>query len=120
MTMHELEVTVRGRNGIAVIDLAGDVNSSAEVALNAGYEEAAAGGREVALNFGAVEYINSTGIALIVGLLAQARKSGTEMKAFGLSQHYRDIFEITRLADFMTITEDEAGALGATERNSHA
>ena len=121
MTMHELEVTVRERNGIAVIDLTGDVNSSAEVALDVGYAEATThGAGAVALNFEDVDYINSTGIALIVGLLAKARKNGIDVRAFGLSEHYRGIFEITRLADFMTITDDEDGALGAEERTSDA
>ena len=56
----------------------------------------------VVLNFEDVEYINSTGIALIVGLLAQARAQRVQISACGLSEHYREIFEITRLADFMT------------------
>ena len=120
MTTGELEVAVRQRDGLAVIDLAGDVNSSAEAALDAGYEEAAQGGTDVALNFASVDYINSTGIALIVGLLARARKSGISVRAFGLSEHYRGIFEITRLSDFMTITEDEDGAVGAVGRGSDA
>jgi anti-anti-sigma factor len=120
MTVHELEVTVRDHDGVAVIDLAGDVNSAAENALDVGYEEAAAVGSDVALNFTDVDYINSTGIALIVGLLARARKNGIGVRAFGLSEHYRGIFEITRLADFMTITDDEDGAMGTAERNSDA
>jgi anti-anti-sigma factor len=120
MTMHELEVSVRERDGIAVIDLAGDVNSSAEAALGAGYAEAARSGADIALNFENVDYINSTGIALIVGLLAQARTNGIGVRAFGLSEHYRGIFEITRLADFMTITDDEDGAVGAVERTTDA
>jgi len=120
MTVHELEVTVRDHDGVAVIDLAGDVNSAAENALDVGYEEAAAVGGDVALNFTDVDYINSTGIALIVGLLARARKNGVGVRAFGLSEHYRGIFEITRLADFMTITDDEDGAMGTAERNSDA
>ena len=121
MTMHELEVSVRERNGIAVIDLSGDVNSAAAVAMDTAYDDATANGaRDVALNFEDVDYINSTGIALIVGLLAKARTNGIGVKAFGLSEHYRGIFEITRLADFMTITDDEDGALGALERTSDA
>jgi len=120
MTVHELEVTIRERNGVAVIDLVGDVNSSADEVLEAGYAEAAAGGREVALNFERVDYINSTGIALIVGLLAKARQNGIGVRAFGLTEHYRGIFEITRLADFMTITDDENGATGAVERTTDA
>ncbi|HWJ10335.1 MAG TPA: STAS domain-containing protein [Nocardioides sp.] len=118
--VHELEVSVRRRDGLAVIDLSGDVNASGEHVLDAGYDEAAAGGTDVALNFQDVDYINSTGIALIVGLLARARKSGIGVRAFGLSEHYRGIFEITRLSDFMTITEDEDGALRTDERTTDA
>jgi anti-anti-sigma factor len=65
----------------------------------------------VLLNFGGVGYINSTGIALIVGLLAQARKERRQLLACGLSEHYREIFEITRLSDFMTTYADESAAL---------
>ena len=104
MTASELQAVVRERDGVPVIDLAGDVNSGAEAALNDAYARATAGGADaVVLNFARADYINSTGIALIVGLLAQARTSGIEVKAYGLSDHYREIFEITRLADFMTI-----------------
>ncbi|MFL6105952.1 MAG: STAS domain-containing protein [Marmoricola sp.] len=120
MTLRELEVKVRQRDGLAVIDLSGDVNSSAEAVLDAGYAEASASGNDIALNFGSVDYINSTGIALIVGVLAKARKSGIKVRAFGLSEHYRGIFEITRLSDFMTITDDEDGALGTDERGTDA
>ena len=66
------------------------------------------------LDFAAVDYINSTGIALIVGILAEARKSGQEVQAGGLAEHYREIFRITRLSDFMTIL-DEQERRGMTE-----
>jgi anti-anti-sigma factor len=65
----------------------------------------------VILNFTDVDYINSTGIAVIVGLLARARSDGRPLKAFGLSDHYREIFQITRLADFMPIFDDQPAAL---------
>jgi anti-anti-sigma factor len=108
MTASELQAEVREHDGVPVIDLSGDVNVSAEHAMNEAYARATAGGTDsVALNFTRADYINSTGIALIVGLLAQARTTGIEVKAFGLSDHYREIFEITRLADFMTITDKE-------------
>jgi anti-anti-sigma factor len=58
-----------------------------------------------------VDYINSTGIALIVGLLARARKSHRRLLACGLSEHYIEIFQITRLADFMTVFPDEKSAV---------
>ena len=104
MATSELQAAVREEDGVAVIDLVGDVDSSAEAALDTSYADAAGRGTgSVGLNFERVDYINSTGIALIVGLLAQARANAIEVKAFGLSDHYREIFEITRLSDFMTI-----------------
>jgi anti-anti-sigma factor len=116
MTTSELQATVRERGGVAVIDLTGDLNSSAEAALNGAYADATRGAADaIVLNFDRTEYINSTGIALIVGLLAQARANGVQVTAFGLSDHYREIFEITRLADFMTITDDEDRAVSGAE-----
>jgi anti-anti-sigma factor len=107
MGTSELEATVRERDGVPVIDLAGDVNAGAEHALEEAYGTAtASGASSVVLDFANTQYINSTGIALIVGLLAQARAGGVEVQATGLSAHYREIFEITRLADFMTIVPD--------------
>ena len=121
MTTSELQAIVRERDGVAVIDLTGDLNSSAEHALNEAYAEATGSGAgSVVLNFERAEYINSTGIALIVGLLAHARANRIEVKAFGLSDHYREIFEITRLADFMTITDDEDRAVSGAAGRSDA
>jgi anti-anti-sigma factor len=65
----------------------------------------------VVLNFVDAGYINSTGIALIVGLLARARMHSIPIRAYGLSPHYREIFEITRLADFLAIQNDEDSAV---------
>lgn len=106
------ETNVRAQPDLATIDLHGEINSFADEALSAAYAEAENHNPStIALNFTNVDYINSTGIALIVGLLAQARKSHRKVVVFGLSNHYLEIFRITRLADFMDIYEDETTAL---------
>ena len=115
MAAQTLKASVRranGASGAAIIDLRGDIDSTSEAALNAAYAEAGAlHPSAILLNFGGVEYINSTGIALIVGLLAQARKSGRRLMTTGLSEHYMEIFRITRLSDFMSVYPDEDSAL---------
>ena len=106
--MNQFDAQVRAETDMAVLDLTGTIDSGAEPALDAAYRACAeleAGA--VALDFTKVDYINSTGIALIVGVLASARKNGHSVTACGLADHYREIFEITRLADFMTITDKE-------------
>jgi anti-anti-sigma factor len=108
----QLEVNVRHKPGTAIMDLHGEINAFAEEALNAAYSEAEDRDPEaILLNFGGVDYINSTGIALIVNLLARARASHRRLLACGLSEHYMEIFRITRLVDFMSVFPDEASAL---------
>jgi anti-anti-sigma factor len=105
MAIRELEAAVNRAGGVPVVALAGDIDSNAEAALQAAWDEAAAGAASVILDFSRTSYINSTGIALIVQLLANARARGIALTARGLSEHYRTIFEITRLADFMRIVD---------------
>jgi anti-anti-sigma factor len=112
---------VRRRDGVALIDLAGDVNRGAEEALEAAWAQAVSERPDaVVLNFEGAGYINSTGIALIVGLLARARAERLEVRAYGLTPHYREIFEITRLADFLAINPDEDSAVRGAEGTTDA
>ncbi len=107
-------VSVRHFDHTPVIDLHGEINSLADDDLNEAYVRAVqADPSVVMLNFSDVDYINSKGIALIVGLLAQARKKGRKLITYGLSPHYVEIFNITRLSDFMHNFENEQEALGA-------
>jgi anti-anti-sigma factor len=111
----ETATAVRHRDGVAVIDVRGDVDRRAEGSLDAAWRQALAGRpTAVALNFTDTGYINSTGIALVVGLLASARAQHIPVRAFGLTAHYLEIFEITRLADFVAISADEDSAVHDT------
>src|SRR4051812_33408344 len=90
----------------SVLRLIGLIDRGAADSLDAAYTAAtAAAPHSIELDFTAVEYINSTGIALIVGLLAKARAQAVTMRAIGLTTHYRHIFEITRLSDFIEIVQ---------------
>lgn len=110
----EFQAHVRRQNGTAIVDLSGVLDSQAEAALEAAYAEATATPAErILLNFAEVDYINSTGIALIVGILAKARRTHLPLITAGLSAHYQEIFRITRLSDFMGIYPDESTALAA-------
>ena len=115
MAERPFDAGVRRRPELVVLDLHGEINLGADQALGAAYERAVQDDPStVVLNFADVDYINSTGIALIVGLLARARKEHRTVRAFGLSEHYRQIFAITRLSDFMGIYADEDSAVTAT------
>ncbi|MGI9641458.1 MAG: STAS domain-containing protein [Acidimicrobiia bacterium] len=97
-----------------VLVMHGDVNRAAQDGLTTAYQEVKSGSGRLLLDFSDVDYINSTGIALVVQILADCRTSGRDVAAFGLTEHYREIFSITRLSDFMTIYQDENTALAAS------
>ncbi len=119
MTIRQLETRVHHQSGVAIIDLSGEINSFAEEALDSAYAEACtANPGVILLDFAKVDYINSTGIALIVTLMAKARSAGWQVIASGLNEHYREIFQITRLSDFMSIYPDQKTALVNVNRNS--
>jgi anti-sigma B factor antagonist len=112
MAVKHLEVGVRREPGGTVLDLRGEINGFAQEALDAAYTEAEKDNRDpILLNFEEVDYINSTGIALIVGLLARARAAKRDLSAYGLSEHYVEIFNITRLSDFVSVFPDERSAM---------
>jgi anti-sigma B factor antagonist len=87
----------------------GDLDSRADATLASAYVDVhAMAPGSLTLDFHDVGYINSTGIALVVRLLAEARRDGRTVRAVGLTPHYREIFRITRLSDFMDIIEGDA------------
>jgi anti-sigma B factor antagonist len=109
------EVIARHDPETAVIVLTGQIDRDASALLAASYDAAARSNPDtVVLDFDAVDYINSTGIALIVSLLGRARAEKRAVHASGLTEHYRHIFDITRLSDFIQVFSDVDAAVGAT------
>jgi anti-anti-sigma factor len=104
-------------DAVAVFDIKGEVTAACEPTLMAAYEQADGGGaRRLVLNFGGLEYMNSGGIGMLVTLLVRANRQHQRLAAYGLSPHYREIFELTRLDEAITIYEDEASALTGVVR----
>ena len=97
----------------SVIDIEGEVTGTAEATLTEAYAQASAQARVVILNFTGLEYMNSSGIGLLVMLLIRAQRQGQKLLAFGLSEHYQDIFELTRLNEAIGLFASEHDALAS-------
>jgi anti-sigma B factor antagonist len=110
-----VQVTVRRPEpGAAVLQISGDVTAAAEAPLAAAHEEATdAGAHLLVLDFHGLDYMNSSGIGMLVTLLVRARRHQQQLAAVGLSDHYRQIFELTRLDEAIALHSDEADALAA-------
>jgi len=98
----------------SIIDIQGEVSAFAEQVLMRAYNEASTPAtRTIILNFTGLEYMNSSGIGLIVTLLIRVNRQKQRLLAFGLSEHYRHIFELTRLDDAIKIYDSESAAVSA-------
>jgi anti-sigma B factor antagonist len=119
MTQTKLRLNVRpavsqGASQVSIIDLMGDVTGEADHALTDAYEMARHA-KFIILNFSGLEYMNSSGIGLLVTLLIRTQRHGQKLMAFGLSDHYREIFELTRLNEAIEMFISEADALTAAK-----
>ncbi len=111
MLEDELSVSTRERDGVAIIDLVGDVTTFAEDKMNAAYAEVTErGAKQILLNFRKNDYINSAGIAILLGIVNEVTRNQQMLALSGLSSHFQKIFRMVGLSEYAMIfqTEDEA------------
>lgn len=98
----------------SIIDIVGEITAFAENALMDAYITASTPTtRTIIMNFGGLDYMNSSGIGVLVTLLIRMNRQRQRMLCYGLSEHYQTIFAITRLNDAIKNYATEADALAA-------
>ncbi len=112
MTATVIELDQAG--GVAILRIKGDVTSGSEADLTAAYALGVENGaKSLILDFGELEYMNSGGIGLLVMLMVRAQRGAVRLVATGLSEHYRQIFSLTRLDEAIEINDDNATTVAA-------
>lgn len=112
MTTANLTMNIRDvAAGIRVIDVVGEITAFSEKEITAAHEKASDGADAVILNFEGLDYMNSGGIGLLVTTLIRAQRAGHALRAYGLTEHYRQIFSLTRLDEAIGIYDDEGAAI---------
>jgi anti-sigma B factor antagonist len=108
--------TRRIDDATCVLEVHGEVTAASEKALTDGYGEASTPAtRAVIVDFTALEYMNSGGIGLLVTMLVRANRQKQRLLAYGLNDHYRQIFELTRLDEAIGIHGTEQEAVSAAK-----
>ena len=113
MTQGTLNLGVRQSGSASILDVQGDITAASEQTLMDAYAQAA-NAKSIILNFSGLEYMNSGGIGLLVTLLVRANRQKQKLLAFGLTEHYKQIFELTRLDEAITIHDSEQDAVAST------
>lgn len=106
------QVETRVRDKIGILDISGEVTGFSEKIIEEAYEKFSKDGlKKISLNFEQVSYINSAGMAIIIGILTQSRKRGQTLRAWGLTEHFQKIFDMVGISKYMDHFGSETEAL---------
>lgn len=96
------------------IDVIGDLTGFAEQQMALAFDQLAErGARKILFVFDRMDFMNSSGIGLLITFLVRANRKGIQLAAAGLKDHFQHLFELTRLKDPIPVYPDEAAALAA-------
>ena len=98
---------------ITVLRFTGDITSASKAAVLGTYQGLPAGTKRILLDFSGVDYLNSSGIALVIQLMIAASKGGQIVQTFGLKPHFIKVFTMVGLTRYTTLHPDEKTACAA-------
>ena len=99
---------------VAVLRFEGDIASTSKDAVLGAYHSLSKETTKlILLDFTKVDYINSSGIALVIQLLIEAANSGQKVYAFGLSAHFTKVFTMVGITKYAGLFPTQADALAA-------
>ncbi|MDX2138198.1 MAG: STAS domain-containing protein [Chloroflexota bacterium] len=109
---NNLEVQTRKIDEKAIIiDLVGDVNSDGDTLIKDAYRKAVAeGAQTVAFDMTRTDYINTSGISVLISVVMEAKKANQKVLVYGVSPHYKKVFDLVRFSVYVTMFDDETSA----------
>ena len=110
-----LEIAVREREGIAVLDMKGRIVAGHETAaLREGFARLNDESKfNVILNLAEVDFIDSTGLGALVVCASAAKKNGGKVKLLNLNKRNIELLVITRLTTMFELFDDEQDAVNS-------
>jgi anti-anti-sigma factor len=107
------EIPTASADPITVLRFSGDITSASQPAILGTYEGLPDTVKRILLDFSKVEYLNSSGIALVIQMMIAASKRGQAIHSFGLSPHFVKVFTMVGITKYTTLHPDEASACAA-------
>ena len=112
--VNQRTATAGSGSPVTILEFAGDISSSSKDTILGAYHGANGAAGKILLDFSGVDYINSSGIAIIIQVLLEAEKAHNQtIGIFGLSPHFRKVFTMVGINKYAALHTDEASALAA-------
>jgi anti-anti-sigma factor len=101
---NDLEVNIHKHGDISVIEMLGDVTANTGQQVEEAYNKISEDGvKRIILAFNEDNYINSGGIAFLIGIAAESKGRGQVIRVAGLSEHFHKIFDMMGLTRYMDL-----------------
>jgi len=110
-----LNIKERKRDGIVILELSGKLMGGPDAAS---FDETLKtllheGSFNVIVDIGSVNWINSTGLGILISGYSTVRKSGGEMKLLNVSDRIQSIFMVSKLHTVFKSFSDEEEAVNS-------
>ena len=110
----EIKIFKKKLADVGIVALVGDVTSLSEEQIINSYEEFADDGLHLIIfDFALVSYINSSGIAILIGIVNKAKQKGQIISVAGLAPHFQKIFKMVGLTRFIQLHDSVENALNS-------
>ena len=108
----QFNASIRQNGPVTIVDLTGHLTSFESAGLHDTISNLVRQGRRrIILNLSRLEYLDSSGIGLLVRNYMTVIKAGGEMKVVGLTSRVEEILKITKLSQVLAECQDEEAAL---------
>jgi len=108
----DIQVSISSKNDVSILNIKGDVTAITGETIEDAYQKVTtAGAKRILLCFDKDGYINSGGIAILIGVASESRKKEQKIRITGLSSHFQKIFDMVGLTKYTQIFLTEELAL---------
>jgi anti-anti-sigma factor len=107
------EISGSGGQPITVLRFVGDITSTSQAAVLGTYQGLPDTAKKILIDFSKVEYLNSSGIALVIQMMIAASKKGQNIQTFGLTPHFQKVFTMVGMTRYTKLHPDEPTAIAA-------
>ena len=110
-----LTIATREVDGVIVLDLSGRITlGEGSVQLRDAIRGLISkGSKNILLNLGDVNYIDSSGLGELVSAFTTAKNQQADVKLLNLTKKVHDLLQLTKLYTVFDIKDDEAGAIAS-------
>jgi anti-sigma B factor antagonist len=110
-----LTIASREVNGVVILDLSGRITlGEGSVQLREAVRGLIGKGKKnILLNLGDVNYIDSSGLGELVSAFTTAKNQQAEVKLLKLTRKVHDLLQLTKLYTVFDIKDDEASAIAS-------